>query len=48
LKFLYSEEASLSFRLGQDHVATASLLLPLMGTGPDSHREEALALSRAD
>jgi two-component system, LytTR family, sensor kinase len=48
LKFLYSEEASLSFRLGEDHVATVSLLLPLMGTGPDSHREEALALSRAD
>jgi two-component system, LytTR family, sensor kinase len=46
LKFLYSEEARLSFHLREDHVAMATMVVPLMGTGPDSCRVEPVSLSR--
>jgi two-component system, LytTR family, sensor kinase len=41
LKYLYSEEASLSFAIGEDEVATAKLLLPALGTNKVGVAEEA-------
>jgi two-component system, LytTR family, sensor kinase len=32
LKFLYSDEATFSFQVGEDHTATATLVLPMLGS----------------
>jgi Histidine kinase len=47
LQFLYSDEACLSFRLDEGHVATATIIVPLMGTGPDSCQEEPVSLAKS-
>jgi two-component system, LytTR family, sensor kinase len=44
LKHLYSDEASLSFAVGDDGIAIASLLLPVLGTHMPELREEAANL----
>ena len=43
LKYLYAEEASLSFAIGEEGVATAILLLPALGTHKPDVPEEGMA-----
>ncbi|MGC2814702.1 MAG: hypothetical protein WA207_04805, partial [Candidatus Acidiferrum sp.] len=48
LKYLYSDEASLSFAIGDDEVATATIFLPTLGAeGPEIAAEPAELQARS-